>query len=99
MIIFIWCLEKCPWEKSPRDKSSRENCPPENYPPEKYSPGKLPAGKISPEKLFFYIFVAFDTILKLFLLKLFIVTSFRSVSRTPATSVINLLVTVVKGIN
>ena len=52
-----------------------------------------------PKKLFYQIFVGVNFILRLFLLKLFIVTSFRGVSRTLATSIIDLLVTTVNGIN
>ena len=62
----------------PRKNAPQKNCSPDNC---------------LPEKLFYQIFVAFDIILRLFLLKLFIVTGFRGVSRTPATSIIDLLVT------
>ena len=51
-------------------------------------------------KLFYWIFVAFINITLQFLIfKLFIVTSFRGVSRSPVLSIIDLLVTVVKGSN
>ena len=36
---------------------------------------------MSPDKLFHQIFVAFDIILQLFIFKIFIVTSFRRISR------------------
>ena len=112
--LVIWRPEKCSREKSPPEKSPRENCPPKNYPPELWAPGKLPLGKCHPgkmppgklppgqlphEKLFYLIFVAFDIILRLSLSKLFIVTSFRGVSRNPSTSIIDFLVTVVNGIS
>ena len=102
--LVIWRPEKC----------SREKCPPENGPRELWAPGKLPLGKCHPgkmppgklppgqlphEKLFYLIFVAFDIILRLSLSKLFIVTSFRGVSRNPSTSIIDFLVTVVNGIS
>ena len=112
--LVIWRPEKCSREKSPPEKSPRENGPPKNYPPELWAPGKLPLGKCHPgkmppgklppgqlphEKLFYLIFVAFDIILRLSLSKLFIVTSFRGVSRNPSTSIIDFLVTVVNGIS
>ena len=50
-------------------------------------------------KLFYWIFVAFINITLQFLIfKLFIVTSFRGVSRSPVLSIID-LVTVVNGRN
>ena len=56
-------------------KKTPENCPQENCLPENYPPGKLPAKKIAPGKsppeILFYSF---------FVVKLFIVTSFRGVS-------------------
>ena len=102
-----------PGKKAPRKKATQKIASPENYPHprnmapgklspgdcplEKYPLGKLFPGKISPEKLFYSFSVAVDIILQLFLLKLFIVTSFRGVCRTPATSIMHLLVTFVKS--
>ena len=63
------------------------------------SPIKIAPGQMPPEKLFYKIFVALDIVLQLFIFKLAIVTSFRGVYRTSAISIINLLVTVVNGIN
>ena len=94
-----------PGKKAPRKKATQKIASPENYPHprnmapgklspgdcplEKYPLGKLFPGKIFPEKLFYSFSVAVDIILQLFLLKLFIVTSFRGVCRTPATSTIH----------
>ena len=64
--------------------------------PEKLPPGNILPGKLPPGKLFYLFFV--DIILQLFIFELFIVTSFRGVSRAPATSIMNLLVTLVNGI-
>ena len=75
-------------------KRCLEKCPREKSPPEKCLPRKLPLGK-----LFYQIFVAFNIILQFLIFKLFIVTSFRGVSRTPVVSMIDLLVTVVNGSN
>ena len=90
------------------------NMPPEKMSPQKFaptkncSPGKLPPGKLphpapSPEKmhskkLFYYIFVVVNIILQFFY-KLFIVSSFRGMSRSPVTFIIDALVTVINGIN
>ena len=52
-----------------------------------------------PEKFFYYIFVAVDIILQLYIFKLFIVTSFRGVSKSPAASIMDFFVTLVYGIN
>ena len=49
-----------PRKTAPRKITNRKNAPP---------------GKLTPEKLFYYIFVAFDIIIPLFFLKLFIVTN------------------------
>ena len=95
----IWCPEKFPRKKRPPEKCAPENYPPKISPQRKLVPGKLPPGKmplrkIAPlGKLFHQIFVAFNIIFLIF--KLFIVTSFRGVSKTPAVSIIDLLVTVV----
>ena len=98
-----------PREKSPPEKIPRENCPPENYPqeiypqencpPKKCLSGKLPLGKLPIEKLFYSTFVAFNITLQLLIFKLFIVTSFGGVFRTPAVPIIDLLVSVVNGSN
>ena len=61
--------------------------------------GKLPLRKMLPEKFFYYIFVAVDIILQLYIFKLFIVTSFRGVSKSPAASIMDFFVTLVYGIN
>ena len=87
-------LKRCP-EKCPHEKSPPENCP---LTPEKMLPRKI-APRITAPRQKKKKFIAFDIILRLFLLKIFIVTSFRGASRTPATSIIDLLVTVVNGIN
>ena len=99
--VWSWCRYrgKCPWEKSPLKKAPEKVAPGNMRPPENVPPKKCPPGKLPPEKLLYSIFVAFDIILRFFLLNLSIVTSFRGVSGTPATSIINLLVTVVNGIN
>ena len=69
---------------------------PGKLPPGKLSPGNILPGKLPPGKLFYLFFV--DIILQLFIFELFIETSFRGVSRAPATSIMNLLVTLVNGI-
>ena len=51
-------------KKSPRKQSLRK------LPPEICTQEKLPPGQLPPEKLFYQIFVAFDIIIPLFLLKL-----------------------------
>ena len=75
--------------------------PPGKKPPGKMSSGKLPPGNKPLENcpLLRKIFVASNIILPFFIFKLFIVTSFRGVSRTPAASIIDILVTVVNGSN
>ena len=90
--------------KKPPEKSPRENCP-RKINPRKYAPGKLPPGKLSPgnippgklppgqlplEKLFFQIFVAFDIILPLFLLKLFRITNVTKSSCLDVAGVVDL---------
>ena len=71
------CPEKNPEKIAPRKITTpflkygpQENCPPENN-----HRKNAPPGKLTPEKLFYYIFVAFDIIIPLFFLKLFIVTN------------------------
>ena len=90
--------EGCP------EKGTLEIRPPENCPP---PTGKLPAEKCPQENCslknsftkFFAIFLLnFWHYWQLFIFKLVIVTSFRSVSRTPALSIIDLLVIVVNGV-
>ena len=99
----IECLKRCP-EICPRKKcpprnlhqrkiAHRENCPQENCPTPPHHPKKMHS-----KKLFYYIFVVVNIILQFFY-KLFIVTSFRGMSRSPVTSVIDALVTVINGIN
>ena len=89
------CPEKCPpWKKTPA-KSLQENCPPENY-PRKYVPREIAHRINVPQEK---NFTRFLLLLRLFLLKLFKLTSFRNVSRTPATSIVHLLVTVVNSID
>ena len=68
----------------------RKNAPGKKA-PQKRAPRKLPSRKIV-----LLNFVAFDIILRLFL---YVVTSFRGASRTPATSIIDLLVTIANGMN
>ena len=90
--------------KKPPEKSPRENCP-RKINPRKYAPGKLTPGKLSPgnippgklppgqlplEKLFFQIFVAFDIILPLFLLKLFRITNVTKSSCLDVAGVVDL---------
>ena len=91
--------EKCHREKSLRKKSlpeinPSENCPPENYPPQICSPRKIApqntaSQENSPRKNCFIVDI---------ILQLFIVSSFRGVSRTPEISIMDLLVTLVNGI-
>ena len=72
--IFMWI---CPKERCsimvPEKMLPPEICLQENSPP--------------PKKLFYYIFFVFDIILQLLIFKLFIVTSFRGVSRTPSVQI------------
>ena len=91
--------KKAPRKKAPEKIAPGKLTPGNMSPQENGPPVKCPPEKFPTEKLFYYIFVSFGIILRLFLLKLFIVTSFRGVSRTPATSIIGLRVTVVNGIN
>ena len=86
-------MEKNPGKKPPR------KLPPGKLPQKICPQGNCPQDKCPPGEKFYQIFVAFDIILRLFLLKLFKLTSFRNVSRTPATSIVYLLVTVVNGID
>ena len=69
-------------KKCPQERNSPENCPQENCP-----------RKTTPEKLFDYSFVVIDVVLHLFNFKLFIITSFRGVSSSPAASIMDPLVT------
>ena len=92
---------KMPPGKKPPGKMPPRKLPPENYPPE-ISPQENcppPPENCPPGKLFLQIFVAFNIILQFLIFKLFIVASFRGVSRTPVVSMIDLLVTVVNGSN
>ena len=84
----------------PRKTAPQKNAPPKNCPTPDNSPPPPPTPP-PPKKRFNKIFVAFDIILPLFLffLQLFMVTSFRGESRSPATSIIDLLVTVGNDIN
>ena len=86
------------------------NYPPENYPPEKLPPGKLPPEKFPPPpppqgklpsstRKNVPREVAVDIILHLFIFKFFSVTSFKRVSRTPAISITDPLVTLVNYIS
>ena len=70
--------------KMPREKSPTENSFRENCPP---------------QKIVLLDFCYFWHYLPVAPFKNFIVTNFRGVSRTPATSIIDFLVTVVNGIN
>ena len=65
---------------------------PENYPLE-ICPQENCHQKIAPRKIVLLDF----TILHLLIFKLFIVTSFRGVSKNPAVSIIDLLVSIVNG--
>ena len=95
--------KKPPGKKNPK-KCPRKYAPQENAPPRKNAP---PQENCPQEKLFNLgkfnrftsLFVAVDIILQLLIFKLFIVTGFRGVSRTPATSIMDLLVTLVNSIN
>ena len=78
-----------PGNKLPKKIAPQKKAPQKNFPPENCLPGKL----------FHQIFVAFNIILQFLIFKLFIVASFRGVSRTPVVSIIDLLVTVVNGSN
>ena len=62
--------------------------PPGNVPCRKLPPGKLPPEKIPPKNSFTSLVVV-DIILHLFIFKFSIVTSFRDVSGTPATSIMD----------
>ena len=73
----------------PGNKLPKKIAPQKNFPPENCLPGKL----------FHQIFVAFNIILQFLIFKLFIVASFRGVSRTLVVSIIDLVVTVVNGSN
>ena len=80
-------------------KKAPEKVAPSKITTRKYAPRKIaPPGQLLPKNCYTRFFL----LLKLsydFSLNLSIVTSFRGVSRTPATSIIDLLVTVVNGIN
>ena len=67
--------------------------------PGKKAPQKTAPEKIAPQKIVLLDFCYFWHYLPVVPFKNFIVTNFRGVSRTPATSIIDLLVTVVNGIN
>ena len=64
----------------------------------KFSLPMLPR-KNAHRKFVLIVFVAFDIILDLLIFKLFIVISFKDVSRTCATFIIDFLVTVVNAFN
>ena len=102
------------WKNAPGKKSHEKFLPGRLSPPEKLPPGKLPPRKLSPEKMsrrkiapgkmtpkncFTSFLVVVDIILKLFIFKLFIVTSFRGVSITPATFIMDFLLGLADGIN
>ena len=70
---------------------------PGNFHEGKLTPEKCPPGKLPPKKIVSPDF--FNIILQFLIFKLFIVASFRGVSRTPVVSMIDLLVTVVNGSN
>ena len=67
--------------------------------PGKKAPQKTAPEKIAPQKIVLLDFCYFWHYLPVVPFKNFIVTNFRGVSRTPATSIIDFLVTVVNGIN
>ena len=84
--------------KMPPGKKIQENALPlEKCPPEKFLLGTLPTGK-TPPKDCFTSFLLLLTLL-LFIFKLLTVTSFRGVSGTPATSIMDPRVTLVNGID
>ena len=81
------CPENVPRKKThPLRKSPLAKCP----------PGKLVPGKMPPQKNI-YILLVFRCCLYIF--KLFIVISFRGLSRKPATFIMDPLVTLINGIN
>ena len=80
----INCFHWCP-EKCPWEKGPPENYPQENYPPEK-----------CPRKV---VLLVFRCCCQLFIFKLFVVTSFRGLSRTPATFIMDPIVILVNDIN
>ena len=105
MQFFIHCLKlffnvlfgvrkNAPGKKAPRKNAPEKITPRKLAPQENCSPEKCPPGK-----LFHQIFVAFNIILQFLIFKLFIVASFRGVSRTLVVSIIDLFVTVVNGSN
>ena len=78
--------------------------PPRKLPPRKLPPGNMPHRKIAlrniaPRKLVLLHFLLLLTLSFSCLFSNFIVTGFRGVSRTPAVSIIDLLVSVVNGSN
>ena len=88
-------------KNAPEKKASRKNTP-VKVTPGKLTPGNNPTKKIAPEKMPPRKIVSldfFNIILQFLIFKLFIVASFRGVSRTPVVSMIDLLVTVVNGSN
>ena len=88
-------------KNAPEKKASRKNTP-EKVTPGKLTPGNNPTKKIAPGKMPPRKIVSldfFNIILQFLIFKLFIVASFRGVSRTPVVSIIDLLVTVVNGSN
>ena len=91
--------EMSPGKKPPRKLPLRKLSPgkmpllpPENYPLEKCPPVKLLPVKMAPQNCF----TSFSLLLTCWL---FIVTSFRGVSKTAATSVMDSLVTLVNDVN
>ena len=95
-----------PGRKATRKKAPEKMAPwkitPENMTPRKFALGKLPPGKmpprkIAPRKIVLLDFCWFWHYLTVVPFKT--CYSFRDVSRTPATSIIDLLVTVVNSIN
>ena len=93
--------KNAPGKKAPRKKPPRK-LPPEDMPPRKIVPWKIAPRKNAPRTIAPWVIVLLDFrcfwhYLRVVYFKTF--CSFRGVTRTPATSIIDLLVTVANSIN
>ena len=84
-----------PPRKLPPGKLPSRKLPPREMPPKKIA---LPPGKMPPKNCFTSFSLLLTLSYSCSFLSIFIVTSFRGVSGTPATSIMDLLVTLVNGI-
>ena len=101
LIQFEGVQKNAPGKKAPRKKPPRK-LPPEDMPPRKIVPWKIAPRKNAPRTIAPWVIVLLDFrcfwhYLRVVYFKTF--CSFRGVTRTPATSIIDLLVTVANSIN